>query len=99
MVNNYKSDLVNFLDDWPTGYYSLPRPKSGCQKTAGKTWDEGWIEQDLEDDKTQSSKLSPNFHMDAILADSSQVSLRRTFCSKRNDAGRYIRWPKGKLIL
>jgi hypothetical protein len=44
-------------DEWQSGSYGLPRPKSGCP--SGKNgWREGWRYQDMEDSRKNTSERS-----------------------------------------
>ena len=58
-------------DEWPSGGYGLPRPKSGCHAGGKKNgWREGWRYQDMDDsDRSTSSRsrVSSGSHMDVTL--------------------------------
>ena len=91
----YISSSHQYLDSWPSGSYSLPKPLSGCPKF----WKEGWLRQDLEDDAIKNmkfqSKFSLNFHMNAGIVEKEFVD--RTFCTKVTNAFSTVwnLWPKG----
>ncbi len=36
-------------DEWPSGSYGFPRPRSGCPGGEKDGWYEGWRYQDMED--------------------------------------------------
>ena len=82
------------IDIWPSGEYGLPKAISGCPaKFSGVSWEEGWIQQDLEDDDASHDKTnsSSSFHMDANFTNE---YLRRTFCMKIGYTNLKL-WPNG----
>lgn len=79
-------------DDWPLGTYTVPKPKSGCPNSKKHTWEEAWRFQDLENNVTQGSKFSSNFHMDAKITNN---DITRGFCTSFNENVQEP-WPRGK---
>jgi hypothetical protein len=78
-------------DEWPSGSYGLPSPKSGR---------EGWRFQDMENnDKSISerSRVSSGSHMDVTLV-GDKKDVNRTFCMKQNTGTQTRFWPKGKVL-
>ena len=82
---------------WPSGAYGLPKAKTGCPKSGGMKWKEGWITQDMEDNKGWKSEISSNFHMEARLLGKKDIS--RTFCMKTEIGTPKREWPKGNINL
>ena len=89
--------ITIYLDSWPSGNYSFPKPISGCPKF----WKEGWLKQDVEDDAIRNgnikSKFSSSFHMNASINDE---FVEREFCTKVADSfdtQMFNPWPKGIL--
>ena len=86
-------------NEWPSGSYGLPRPKSGCPGGKKNVWREGWRYQDLEDsDKSNSerSRVSSGSHMDVTFV--LKRNINRTFCIKHNTGMQPRFWPKGKVF-
>ncbi len=89
-------------DEWPSGGYGLPRPKSGCPGGKKDGWYVGWRFQDMEDaDKNTSgrSRASNGTHMDVEFTWTpwTKRDVNRTFCMKRNTGTQTSYWPKGKV--
>ena len=87
-------------DEWPSGSYGLPRPKSGCPDGQNNVWREGWRFQDMENnDKSISerSRVSSGSHMDVTLV-GNKKDVNRTFCMKQNTGTQTRFWPKGKVL-
>ena len=91
--------LLPLSDLWPSGSYSLPKPKSGCPDS----WREGWLRQDLEDDaissNTSRSKFSPHFHMNATIVKREYID--RTFCTKVDEGTETLHrrhWQEGMIL-
>jgi hypothetical protein len=75
---------------WPQGTYGLPKPASGCPAN----WQEGWIEQDLENSDPRSEfSVDLKLHMEATLTGG---DIRRSFCIKTSTQITKS-WPRGKL--
>ena len=70
----------------------MPKPKSGCPNSKKHTWKEAWRFQDLENNVTQGSKFSSNFHMDAKITNN---DITRGFCTSFNENVQEP-WPRGK---
>ena len=87
--------VISLTDHWPSGSYTMPKPKSGCPHTDKTTWKEAWRFQDLENDAKQGSKFSSNFHMDAKIVNN---DLERGFCTNNNQ-GVQEPWPVGSYCL
>ena len=88
-------------DEWPSGSYGLPRPKSGCPGGKKNGWREGWRYQDMEDDDkstSERSRVSSGSHMDVTLV-GNKKDVNRTFCMKQNTGIQARFWPKGKIFL
>ena len=87
-------------DEWPSGSYGFPRPKSGCPGGEKDGWYEGWRFQDMENnDKSISarSRASNGTHMDVqFIGDKRDVN--RTFCMIQNTGKQTRYWPKGKVF-
>ena len=84
-------------NEWPSGGYGLPKPKSGCP--AGNGWQEGWRFQDMDDShKFSRSTISPGSHMSVKLI-GDKKDINRTFCMKENIGNQTTDWPKGKIGL
>ena len=87
-------------NEWPSGSYGLPRPKSGCPSgEKNNRWYEGWKLQYMEDvDKSLSSqsRVSNGSHMDVELIENGR-NLNRTFCMKENTGIEPRFWPKGNV--
>ena len=78
---------------WPFGTYGLPKAISGCPKSLGKEWSNGWMQFVMEKDAPHQSNLSYNFHMDARLDASGNIN--RSFCVKTNRDSHPQLWPNG----
>ena len=97
----YTISLIFSDDEWPSGSYGLPRPKSGCPNGEQNGWYEGWRFQDMEDDSKNTStrsRASSGSHMDVkFIGDKRDV--KRTFCMKENAAieTRFCPFIKGKV--
>jgi hypothetical protein len=88
-------------NEWPSGSYGLPRPKSGCPGGKKNGWREGWRYQDMEDsDKSTSerSRVSIGSHMRVTLV-GNKKDVNKTFCTKQNTGIDARIWPKGKVLL
>ena len=88
-------------DEWPSGSYGLPRPKSGCPGGKKNGWYECWRFQDMEDDDkstSERSRISSGSHMDVTLV-GDKIDVNRTFCMKQNTRIDARFWPKGKIFL
>ena len=81
---------------WPSGAYGLPKAKTGCPKSGGMKWKEGWRKQDMEDDKVRRSEISSNFHMEANIW-GPRKDINRTFCMKPEIGISKREWPRGNL--
>ena len=84
-------------DEWPSGSYCLPRPKSGCPGGKKNGWYEGWRYQDMEDNRKSTSsrsRASSGTHMDVEFI-GNERDVNRTFCMKRNNVTQTRYWPKG----
>jgi hypothetical protein len=87
-------------NEWPSGSYGLPRPKSGCPSGNKNGWREGWRFQHMQDDKSTSerSRVSNGSHMDVTLVEDRKY-VDRTFCMKQHTGIQERFWPKGKIFL
>ena len=86
-------------DEWPSGSYGLPRPKSGCPGGKKNGWYVGWRYQDMDDNKKNTSsrsRASSGTHMDVKFI-GSYKNVRRTFCMIQNTGKQTRYWPKGKV--
>ncbi len=87
-------------DEWPSGSYGLPRPKSGCPGGRKNGWYEGYRYQDMEDNEkitSNRSRASSGTHMDITFTEINR-DLNRTFCMKQNTGTQTRYWPKGKVF-
>ena len=86
-------------DEWPSGSYGLPRPKSGCPCGRKNGWREGCRYQDMQDDKKSSewSRVSNGSHMLGVITinGAHNTDVNRTFCMKQNTGIQARFWPKG----
>ena len=89
-------------DEWPSGSYGLPRPKSGCPGGRKNGWREGWRYQDMQDSKSSSewSRVSNGSHMQVVIINRyNNRDVKRAFCLKQNTGIQARFWPKGKVFL
>lgn len=79
---------------WPAGSYGIPKPASGCPRSDGFVWREGWRSQSTHGRPSNSTK-STEFHLDGIVDD---TKVKRSFCIKEDiaDDGSRSAWPEGK---
>ena len=79
---------------WPAGSYGLPKPASGCPRSDGFVWWEGWRSQSTHGRASNSTK-STKFHLDGIVDD---TKVKRSFCIKEDiaDDGSRSSWPQGQ---
>ena len=87
-------------DEWQSGSYGLPKPKSGCPGGQENGWREGWRYQDMEDSNkstSERSRVSIGSHMRVTLVGLVK-DVRRTFCMKQNTGTQTRFWPKGKVL-
>ncbi len=95
----YNAFIMFAADEWPSGSYGLPRPKSGCPGGKKNGWYVGWKFQDMEDDlksTSSRSRASSGTHMDVQIG--SYMDVNRTFCMIRNTGKQTRYWPKGKVF-
>ena len=81
---------------WPSGVYGLPKAKTGCPKSGGMKWKEGWRKQDMENGKIWRNKISSNSHMEANILGIGR-NINRTFCMKPEIGISKREWPRGNL--
>ncbi|CAB3996597.1 Hypothetical predicted protein, partial [Paramuricea clavata] len=89
-------------DEWPSGSYGLPRPKSGCPGGTKNVWREGWRYQDMDDDENSSewSRVSNGSHMLGVITiKRGNIDVNRTFCMKQNTGIQAKFWPKGSYCI
>ena len=79
---------------WPEGTYGLPKAITGCPKSGGLRWNDGWIELEMEDTVTTPSNISSNSQMEAEILPGGNVN--RSFCIKKNVIKNSQAWPQGK---
>ena len=90
---------VDQADEWPSGGYGLPKPRSGCPGGKKDGWNEGWRFQDMEDiQKSDRSTASSGIHMDVKFI-SAKKDVKRTFCMKRNTGKQTKFWPDGSYCI
>ncbi|XP_065937962.1 uncharacterized protein [Magallana gigas] len=77
--------------EWPSGTYTLVKPKSGCPPG----WREGWTYQDNEDGNNKNS-----FSYDPHFAGSFGRNMKFFYCTKIANVGdRGGRWPAGNYCI
>ncbi|XP_071173263.1 uncharacterized protein [Mytilus edulis] len=74
---------------WPSGTYTLIKPKSGCPSN----WKIGWRHQDNEDNNNQNSVSSPHH-----FAGSFGRNTKMYYCTKNTYSGSGS-WPKGNYCI
>lgn len=67
---------------WPAGSYGIPKPASGCPRSDGFVWREGWTSQSTHGRPSNSTK-SAEFHLDGVVDD---TKIKRSFCIKEDIA-------------
>ena len=78
---------------WPAGSYGIPKPASGCPRSDGFVWREGWRSQ-ITHGRPSNSTKSTGFHLDGIV---DNTKVKRSFCIKEDiaDDGSRPAWPQG----
>ncbi|OPL32926.1 hypothetical protein AM593_08842, partial [Mytilus galloprovincialis] len=76
---------------WPSGRYSLPKPKTGCQPG----WAEGWVYQDNEDSNNINSvSPDPGHHFNGTF----NRNTKMYYCTKTSYSGSGS-WPRGNYCI
>ncbi|OPL21662.1 hypothetical protein AM593_03994, partial [Mytilus galloprovincialis] len=87
-VYSVLDDACASVVSWPTGSFSLPKPKSGCPSG----WDEGYRFQDNEDNSNNNRvTLGSTHHFYGIFG----VNTKMYYCTKTTYSGSSDSWPKG----
>ena len=86
--------LLTNLEEWPSGTYAIPMPRSGCPVSTEFSWSEGLLRQDTEDSRP-SNNWSSSLHLNGEKRDS---TISQHFCVKTNNTGK-PQWPAGKYCI
>ena len=81
-----------FQNNWPSGSYGLPKPRSGCPD---RDWREGFRYHDSENAENTNLK-SNRSHLSGRVT---PHGVRQEFCMHLEPSGKHISWPRGKYCI
>ncbi|XP_031566647.1 uncharacterized protein LOC116301693 [Actinia tenebrosa] len=79
---------------WPSGWYGLPQPKTGCPSSS--EWGRGWWHEERRLNNQSTARVPQYSHLIGIF---NQAITKRYFCIKKKDNGQDNPWPNGQYCI
>ncbi|XP_031553682.1 uncharacterized protein LOC116290721 [Actinia tenebrosa] len=79
---------------WPSGWYGLPQPKTGCPSSS--EWGRGWWYEDRRLNCQSTARVPQYSH---LIGTFNQAITKRYFCIKKKDNGQDNPWPNGQYCI